>query len=176
LNKNILIVTIFAFSAILLAAPISSFAATNNYSLTLSRGVCAAPTPIINKVETIGCTVPSTGPNSITPTTNDKTVHAVLYVFTGPSGSGHGSVACRTVLTIVHCNSFSFPTTSNGAYTVVLVFGGITSITLKMIAVVSILVTPEFPLGALIAVVAPLAGLVGYFGIKRFNILATKVY
>ena len=168
--NRVLVVGMFVCLAILLAAPFAvgvSFAKSKSYSLVLGSGTCGSPS-VSGKTETVACNVPAPGRILLGRTTDDTSVHDVLYSFSGPGGSGSGTVGCKNTASVVTCGSFSFPTTSAGKYSVVLEFVTQTnSFTVKMDATVSVFVAPEFPLGTLVAAIAPIGGLGLFLAVKK---------
>ena len=76
-------------------------------------------------------------------------------------------MACSATGSTVTCGSFNFPATIPGSYVAVLTFMGTNPFTIKMIGVANIFVAPEFPIGAIIAILAPLSGLGLFLVVKK---------
>jgi len=162
LNKRILVGSILACFAVMLAIPaVPAVFATTPFTFNLSPGSCSVVLTFPpDSLES--CSVPATGANTLTPYavgtySVSGTVQEILPA--GPSVS-FGPVACCSGIPI------SFPT--RGVYLIIVCFYGPSAACVRTspIDVGFVFVAPQFPLGAVLAIVAPLSAL-GLYVVAR---------
>ena len=167
MQRKLPVIALLACLGLLMAVPFAagrSFAIVPAYDVSVfappaGPNLCVYNTPPTNSV----CNLPSTGTYDITPLTTDTTVTQVWVFITTPLG-------VQSQLSTINCNPGVCGSDTNnfnqaGHWGLTLLFLGANGLTsFKSLLNVDVFVAPQFPLGTIVAIIAPL----GAFGLFLF--------